>query len=149
MQRETRRPREAGVHLSSRSSPHRGQVLHSPSRQLLSLRLESQRVTTNLCHSTARVPEESKDGNPGRKLMPKGARGCLGNAARAQEERSASTLPSRLIFVWPDLPSHRSLLRRPVVLRPVCWGDTLAGVLCVHHGPLSWLFLTVLCLDGM
>lgn len=127
-------------------------MLHSPSRQLLSLRLESQRVTTSFCHSTARVPEELKDGNPGRKLMPKGARGCLGNAARAQEERSASTLPSRAVSF---LSGQTFLLTAlcsadPLWLRPVCWGDTLAGVLCVHHGPLPWLsVLTLLCLDGM
>lgn len=47
--------------------------------------------------------------------MPKGARGCLGNAARAQEEQSASNLLSLLIFAWPDLPPNCSLPLRPFV----------------------------------
>lgn len=78
--------------------------------------------------------------------MAKGAKGCLGNTTRAQEEQSTSTLLSLLISVWPDLPSHCSLLLRLFVALSCVMGSCLSFT-APSPGYLS--VLTVLCLDAM
>lgn len=101
---------------------HRGQGPHSPSDQLPSLDLESQKVTINLCDATARVPAELKRGiqtgnqcprEPGDawELLPGPKRGSLHPFSRAFSFLSGQTfLPT----------THGS--SGPVWLWPLCWG---------------------------
>lgn len=88
--------------------------------------------------------------NPDGKSMPKGARGCLENAAWAQQEL-ASTLQAFSFLSGQTFLSTGHCSLGSLWLWPVYWGDALIGILLVPHAPPPGYLsvIAVLCLDRM